>query len=80
VATDLEVPIGHDAGLAEHLDQFTLVVAQENDAFDIDRSPRMSELPNPFRLPVLATEHRRAADNAFFTAVIGTKFMSEAPL
>jgi len=51
VATDPEVPIGHDAGLAEYLDQLTLVAAEENDAVDIDRSPRMSELPNPFRLP-----------------------------
>jgi len=66
VATDLAVPIGHDAGLAEYLDQLTLVAAEENDAVDEDRSPRMSELPNPFRLLLFATVHRRAADTRFF--------------
>jgi len=66
VATDLAVPIGHDAGLAEYLDQLTLVAAEENDAVDEDRSPRMSELPNPFRLPLFATDHCRAADTRFF--------------
>jgi len=66
VATDLAVPIGHDAGLAEYLDQLTLVAAEENDAVDEDRSARMSELPNPFRLPLFATDHRRAADTRFF--------------
>ena len=29
VATDLAVPVGHEAGLAEYLDQLTLVVAEE---------------------------------------------------
>ena len=48
VATDLAVPIGHDAGSAEYLDHLTLVAAAENDAVDEDRSLRMSELPNPF--------------------------------
>jgi len=66
VATDLAVPIGHEAGLAEYLDQLTLVAAEENDALDEDRSPRMSELPNPFRVPMFATDHRRAADTRFF--------------
>jgi len=66
VATDLAVPIGHDAGLAEFLDQHTLVVAEENDAVDEDRSPRMSELPNPFRVPTFGTDHRCAADTRFF--------------
>jgi len=65
-ATDLAVPIGHDAGLAEYLDQHTLVAAEENDAVDEDRSPRMSEQPNPFRVPMFGTEHRRAADKPFF--------------
>jgi len=66
VATDLAVPIGHDAGLAEYLDQLTLVVAEENDAVDEDHSPRMSELPNPFRVPMFATDHRCAAGTRFF--------------
>jgi len=66
VATYLALPIGHDAGLAEYLDQLTLVAAEENDAVDEDRSPRMSELPNPFRVPMFGTEHRRAADTRFF--------------
>jgi len=39
---------------------------KENDAVDEDRSPRMSELPNPFRVPIFATDHRRAADTRFF--------------
>jgi len=66
VATDLAVPIGHNAGLAAYLDQLTLVAAEANDAVDEDRSPRMSELPNPFRVPMFATDHRRAADTRFF--------------
>jgi len=66
VATDLVAPIGHDTGLAEYLDQLTLVAAEENDAVDEDRSPRMSELPNPFRVPMFATDHRRVADTRFF--------------
>jgi len=66
VATDLAVTIGHDANLAEYLDQLTLVAAEENDAVDKDRSHRMSELPNPFRLSLFATDHRRAADTRFF--------------
>jgi len=36
VATDLAVPIGHDAGLPEYLDQLKLVAAEENDAVDED--------------------------------------------
>jgi len=66
VATDLVVPIGHDAGLAEYLDQLTLVAAEENHAVDEDHSPRMSELPNPFRVLMFATGRRRAADTRFF--------------
>jgi len=42
------------------------VKAKENDAVDEDRSPRMSELPNPFRLPLFATDHLRAAVTRFF--------------
>ena len=66
VTTDLVVPIAHDTGLMKHLDQLTLVAAEENDAVDIDRSPRISELANPFRLPFFATDHRRAAETRFF--------------
>jgi len=66
LATDLKVPIGHDVGLAEYLDQLTPVAAQDNDAVDEDRSPRMSELLNLFRLPLFATDHCRAADTRFF--------------
>jgi len=66
VATDLAFPISHDAGWAEYLDQLTLVAAKGNDAVDEDRSPRMSELPNPFRVPLFATDYRRAADTRFF--------------
>jgi len=66
VATDLAGQIGHEAGLAEYLDQLTPVAAEENDAVDENRSPRMSELPNPFRLLLFATDHRRAADTRFF--------------
>ena len=42
------------------------MAAEENDEVDIDRNPRISELPNPFRLPFFATDHRRAADTRFF--------------
>ena len=66
MATDLAVPICQDAGLAEYLNQLMLVAAEENDAVDEDQSPRMSELPSPFRLPLFATDHRRAADTRFF--------------
>jgi len=66
VSTDLAEPIGHDAGLAEYLDRLTLVAAKDNDAVKIVRSLRMSELPNPFQLPMFATDHRRAADTRFF--------------
>jgi len=66
VATDLALPIGYEAGLAVYLDQITLVAAEENDAVDEDRSPRMPELPNPFRVPMFATDHCRAADTRFF--------------
>ena len=66
VATDLAVPIGHDAGLAEYLNQLTLVAAEENDAVVEDLSPRLRELSNPFRLPLFETNHRRAANTRFF--------------
>jgi len=66
VVTDLAVPIGHDAEFAGYLDQLTLVAAEVHDAVDEDRSSRMSELPNPFRVPMFATDHRRAADTRFF--------------
>jgi len=68
VATDLAVPIGHEACLAEYLDQLTLVATEENDAADTDRSPCMSRMPNPFRLPLFPTNHRLAADTRFFCA------------
>jgi len=64
-ATDLAVPIGHEDGLADYLDQFTLVAAKENDAVDPDRSSRMSELPNRFRLPLFPDDNLRAADTSF---------------
>jgi len=66
VATDLAVPMGRNAGLAEYREQLTLVAAEENDAVDEYRSPCMGELPNPLRVPPLATDHRRAADSRFF--------------
>jgi len=66
VATDLVIPIGYVADLAEYLDQLTLVAAEENNAVEEYGSPRMSELPNPFRLPLFATDDRRAADTRFF--------------
>jgi len=66
VSTDLAVRIGHDAGLAEYFDQLTLVAAKDNDAVDEDRSPLMSELPNFYRVPMFASDHRRAADTRFF--------------
>jgi len=66
VATDLTVPIGHDAGLAEYPDQLTLAAAEENDAVEEDLIPGMSELRNPPRLPLSATDHRRAAATRFF--------------
>jgi len=53
-------------GFATYLDQLTLVAVEGKDAVDEDRSPRMSELPNPFRVPMFATDHRRAADTRFF--------------
>ena len=66
VATDLAVPIGHDAGLAKYVDQITLVAAEENHAVDEDRSPRISDQLNPFRWPPFATDRCRAADTWFF--------------
>jgi len=66
VATNLVVLIGSDAGLVEYLYQLTLVAAEENVAVDEDRSPGMSESPNPWRLPLFAKDHRRATDTRFF--------------
>jgi len=66
VATYRAVPIGPDASLAEHLYHLSLEAAEEIDAVDFYRSPRMSELLNPFRLPLLSTSHRRVADTRFF--------------
>jgi len=66
LATDLAVPFGHDAGFEDFLNQLALVASDENDAVDVDRSPRMSELPNPLWLPLSPSDHRRAADTRFF--------------
>jgi len=66
VATDLAVPFGHDSGLEHYLDQLALVANDENDGVDEDRSPRVSGLPNPFRLPMFPSDHRRAADTCLF--------------
>jgi len=66
VATDLALPIGSDAGLAENLDQLTLVAVEENDAVNEVRCPRMSEFPNSVRLPLFASGLHRAADTRFF--------------
>jgi len=66
VANNLAEPIGHAAGLAEYLDQLTLVATEKNDAVCIDRSSRMSEMLNPSRSPLLPTDHRRAADTWIF--------------
>jgi len=52
--------------LAEYLDELTLVEVEENEAVDEDRSPRMSKLPNPSRMPLYATDDRRTADTRFF--------------
>ena len=65
LASDLAVPLGHDARLKDSLDRLTLVANEKNHAFDVYRSPRMSELPNPFRLLLSLSDHRRAADTRF---------------
>jgi len=66
LATDLAVPFGHDAGFEDFLNQLALVASDESDAVDFNRSPRMSELPNPLLLPLSSSDHRRAADTRFF--------------
>lgn len=66
MAADLAVPFGHDSGLKEYINQLSLDPTDGNDAIEVDLSPRMSELPNPFRLPMFPTDHRRAADTRFF--------------
>jgi len=43
-----------------------LVRQDEKDVVDVDRSPRISECPNPFRFLMFPEEHRRAADTRFF--------------
>jgi len=72
VATDLAVPIGHEACLAEYLDQLTLVATEENDAADTDRRPCMSRMPSLFRLPLLPTNHRLAGGHAVLMRRQGT--------
>jgi len=65
LASDLAVPLGHEARLKDSLDQLTLVANEKNHAFDVYRSPRMSELPNAFRLLLSLFDHRRATDTRF---------------
>ena len=55
LASDHAVPFGKDSGLEEYLNQLALVGNDENDLIDVDRFPRMSELPNPFRVPMFPT-------------------------
>jgi len=66
LAEDLSVPFGHDSGLEPYLKQLALVKHDENDGVEDDRSPRVTGLPNPFRLPMFPSDHRRAADTRFF--------------
>jgi len=66
LAEDLSVPFGHDSGLEPYLEQLALVKHEENDGVEDDRSPRVTGLPNPFRLPMFPSDHRRAADTRFF--------------
>jgi len=66
LAEDLSVPSGHDSGLEPYLEQLALVKHDENDGVEDDRSPRVTGLPNPFRLPMFPSDHRRAADTRFF--------------
>jgi len=65
LAEDLSVPFGHDSGLEPYLEQLALVKHEENDNVEDDRSPRVTGLPNPFRLPMFPSDHRRAADTRF---------------
>jgi len=66
LAEDLSVPFAHDSGLELYLVQLALVKHEENDGVEDDRSPRVTGLPDPFRLPMFPSEHRRAADTRFF--------------
>jgi len=66
LAEDLSVLSGHDSGLEPYLEQLALVKHEENDDVEDDRSPRVTGLPNPFRLPIFSSDHRRAADTRFF--------------
>ena len=65
LAEDLSVPFGHDSGLEPYLEQLALVKHEENDNVEDDRSPRVTGLPTPFRLPMFPSNHRRAADTRF---------------
>jgi len=65
LATDPAVPFGHDSGLKNYLDQLALVAHDEDDCVDKDRSHRISEAPNPFRLPMFPSYNCRAADTRF---------------
>jgi len=66
LAEDLSVPFGHDSGLEPYLEQLALVKHEENENVEDDRSPRVTRLPNPFRLPMFPSDHRQAADTRFF--------------
>jgi len=66
LAEDVSVPFGHDCGLEPYLEQLALVKHEENDNVEDDRSPRVTGLPNPFRLPMFPSDHCRAADTRFF--------------
>jgi len=66
LAEDLSVPFGHDSGLEPYLEQLALVKQEEIDNVEDDRSPHVTGLPNPFRLPMFPSDHRRAADTRFF--------------
>jgi len=66
LAVDLSVSFGHDSGLEPYLHQLALVKHEEDDNVEDDRSPRVNELPKPFRLPMFPSDHHRAADTRFF--------------
>jgi len=66
LAEDLSVPFAHDSGMEPYLEQLALVKHEENDNVEDDHSPRVTGLPNPFRLPMFPSDHRRAADTRFF--------------
>jgi len=66
LAEDLSAPFGHDSGVEPYLEQLALVKHEENDGVEDDRSARVTGLPNPFRLPMFPSDHRRTADTRFF--------------